>query len=108
MDSARSVPVSLIDVRPYGAALREAKTRILMKSPTLEIIRLVVLAGQDVAEHRARGEITVQGLEGSVDFVIADETRRIEAGGLLHLPPGERHAVHGIVDASLLVTIMLR
>jgi quercetin dioxygenase-like cupin family protein len=50
--------------------------------------------------------VTVQCLEGVVDFTIGTRTQRLTAGRLLHVPMGTVHAVHGIEDASILVTIV--
>jgi len=108
MADPHPLPGAVIDARPLGAALATAKTAVLAKTATIEIIRLVVLAGKIIPEHQAKGDITVHCLEGRVDFVVGPITRRLEAGLLLFVPQGERHAVHGIDDASLLVTIMLR
>ncbi|MBA3847408.1 MAG: cupin domain-containing protein [Planctomycetes bacterium] len=107
MGTTRALAGEVIDISPFGSALPGTATAILVKTETLEVIRLVVLAGRQVAEHRAKGVITVQCLEGSVQFTVGDEPRRLDAGGLLYLPKGERHALLGIHDASLLVTIML-
>ncbi len=108
MGTTGALAGEVIDISPFGPELPRAATAILVKTETLEIIRLVVLAGKQIAEHRARGEITVQCLEGSVQFIVGDDPRRLDAGGLLYLPKGERHALLGIDDASLLVTMMLR
>ncbi len=108
MATARALPGEVIDIRPFGNALATSATAVLVKTDTLEIVRLVVLAGRRVAEHRAKGGITVQCLEGSVEFTVGDDARRLDAGDMLYLPMGERHALLGIEDASLLVTIMLR
>lgn len=98
----------LIDIKPLGDALPRSATHVLVRTPALEVIRLVVLAGKQVAEHRARGDITVQCLEGSVQFVLGGVPRRLDAGCLIYVPKGEPHALVGIDDASLLVTIALR
>jgi len=83
------------------------KTRALAKGENLEVIRLVVPAGKDIEEHKAKGEIVVQCLEGSVAFTALGKTQTLEAGKLLFLPRGEPHKVKGIEDASLLLTILL-
>jgi len=108
MADPHPLPGVVIDARPLGAALATAKTTVLAKTTAFEIIRLVVPAGKTIPEHQAKGDITVLCLEGRVDFVVGPIARRLEAGLLLSVPQGERHAVHGIDDASLLVTIMLR
>ena len=62
----------IVDITPLGPTLAATKTAALIKSSTLEVIRLVIPAGKDVAEHTAPGDITVQCLEGEVDFTMAD------------------------------------
>jgi quercetin dioxygenase-like cupin family protein len=60
----------VIDIRPLGSALAQARTSTLAKTKALEIIRLVIPAGKDIPGHKAQGEITVQCLEGRVAFTI--------------------------------------
>ena len=98
----------VIDIRPFGSEWAHAKTTTLAKTQTFEIIRLVIPAGKDIPEHKARGDITVQCLEGRIAFTAGDTTRELEAGQLLDLSGGESHSLHGIEDASVLVTILLR
>jgi len=92
---------------PLGAALRSSKTTTLAKTAKLELIRLVLPAGKEIPSHKAPGEITVQCLEGRVDFTANDQTQELSAGQMLYLRAGEAHAVKGIEDSSLLVTILL-
>ena len=101
-------PGEVIDIRPLGAAVGSSQTTTLVKSSTLEVIRLVLPAGKKIPEHHVAGEITVQCLEGEVDFTAAGETQRLSAGQLLFLSGGEPHALQAVQDASVLVTILLR
>jgi quercetin dioxygenase-like cupin family protein len=73
----------------------------------LEVIRLVVPAGKEIEEHKAKGEIVVQCLEGKVAFTAFGKSQNLEAGQMLCLPTGEPHSVKGIEDASLLLTVLL-
>jgi quercetin dioxygenase-like cupin family protein len=100
-------PGDVIDVRPLGEALPTTKTRALARGQDLEVIRLVVPAGKEIEEHRAKGEIVVQCLEGKVAFTAFGKNQILEAGQMLCLPTGEPHSVKGIEDASLLLTILL-
>jgi quercetin dioxygenase-like cupin family protein len=70
----------VVDVRPLGEGLRRAMTTTLVKTDRLEVLRLVLPAGKEIAEHRAPGEITVHCLEGLVEFHAH--------GGSGGLPPG--------------------
>ena len=92
---------------PLGSALRSSKTTTLVKTADLELIRLVVPAGKDIPLHKAPGEITVQCLEGRVAFTVDEKTQELSPGRLLYLSAGEPHALQGIEDSSLLVTILL-
>jgi quercetin dioxygenase-like cupin family protein len=100
-------PGEIVDVRPFGAALATAVTRTLVKTASLDVISMVVLAGKEIPTHRAKGEIVVQCLEGKIAFTSCGVTHELEAGHLLYLPTGEPHSLRGIEDGSLLLTIVL-
>lgn len=102
-----SAPGDLIDVRPLGPALASARTHALFKSNDLEVIRLVLPAGQGMPAHSVVGDITLQCIEGSADVSCAAGVRRLEAGQLILLSGGDMHGVRGVQDASLLLTIAL-
>lgn len=101
-------PGEVIDVRPLGSALAAAKTHTLLKTDHVEVVRLVMAAGKDIAEHRAPGDITVHCLEGRIAFTALGATRELAAGHMLYLGAGEPHAVACLEDASFLLTILLK
>jgi quercetin dioxygenase-like cupin family protein len=100
-------PGEVVDVRPLGSALASAQTATLLRAGQVEVRRLVVPAGKEIAEHKAKGEIVVHCLEGKVAYTAFGKTHDLEAGKLFYLPAGEPHSVQGIEDASLLLTILL-
>ena len=100
-------PGEVVDVRPLGSALASAQTKTLLRAEQVEVIRLVVPAEKEIAEHKAKGEIVVQCLEGKVTFTAFGKAHSLEAGKLVYLPTGEPHMVKGVEDASLLLTILL-
>jgi quercetin dioxygenase-like cupin family protein len=100
-------PGEVVDVRPLGSALASAQTKTLVRAEQVEVIRLVVPAGKEIEEHKAKGEIVVQCLEGRVAFTAFGKAQHLEAGKLLYLPTGEPHSVKGVEDASLLLTVLL-
>jgi quercetin dioxygenase-like cupin family protein len=99
-------PGEAVDVRPLGSALASATTKTLVRAEQVEVIRLIVPAGKEIEEHKAKGELVVQCLEGRVAFTASGTTHNLEAGKLLYLPTGEAHSVKGIENASLLLTIL--
>jgi quercetin dioxygenase-like cupin family protein len=106
MTTPQPDPSEVIHAGPLGAALAGAKTTVLLKTPTVTVLRLVVWAGQDVPSHTAPGDATIHCLEGAIDFTEGGRTRRLVAGQLLYLAVGTLHAVRGVEDASVLVTIV--
>src|SRR5262245_59287262 len=100
-------PGQVVDVRPLGPALASAQTTILLRAEQVEVRRLVVPAGTEIAEHKAKGEIVVHCLEGKVAYTAFGQEQTLETGKLLYLPTGEPHSVKGVEDASLLLTILL-
>jgi len=110
-DTAMSIPHAnpgeIVNVRSLGAALATTATRTLVKTKTIEVIRMVVPAGKEIPTHKAKGDITVQCLEGKIAFTACGKTHDLEAGQLLYLPTGEPHSLRGIENGSLLLTIVL-
>jgi quercetin dioxygenase-like cupin family protein len=97
----------VIDVGPLGPALAQARTTTLVKTATLEVIRLVIPAGKQLPGHQVRHEITIQCLEGRVTVTAGDATHDLGAGQMLYLAGGTPHSLRGVEDASALLTILL-
>jgi len=102
-----AAPGQIVSVRPLGDALSQSVTTTVIKTEHLEVIRLVVPAGKEIPPHQVAGEITVQCLEGEVEFRSGGQSQALAAGHLLYLRGNETHALRGIQDSSVLVTIQL-
>jgi quercetin dioxygenase-like cupin family protein len=63
-------------------------------------------AGKSLPEHKAKGEIVVQCLEGRVVFSTLGKEIEIQPGQLIYLNPAEPHAVRAIEDSSFLLTVV--
>ncbi len=103
-----ALPLETIDVRPLGPALKDAVTTSLLKTPRLQLMRLVLPAGRTVPEHQVAGPITVHCLEGEAILTTPSRTCKLEAGRLVMLEGGEPHGLEALTDASLLVTLVLQ
>jgi quercetin dioxygenase-like cupin family protein len=55
----------------------------------LEVIRLILPGGKEIDEHKVRGEITLQCLEGKVQFRSAESECELTAGQLIYVPASE-------------------
>jgi quercetin dioxygenase-like cupin family protein len=107
MALAHAAPGGRIDCRPLGSELRATLTHALLKTGTLELMRIVLAAGRGLPAHRVSGEITVQCIEGRVWLRAEAGAHLLEAGDLVLLPGGDLHALDAVEDSSLLVTIVL-
>lgn len=94
-------------VLPLGYSLTQTPSYALLKAAQLEVMRVVLMAGKSMPEHQVQGEITVQCLEGIVEFRAGPDIHLMHAGAFLHLDGGVPHALTAREDASVLVTICL-
>lgn len=97
----------VISVLPLGGQLNAAKTTAILKAEQLEVVRLVLPAGKEWTEHKAPGEITVQCIEGSIEFRTPGVLQVLEPGDFIFLRSGETHALRAVVDASALLTMSI-
>jgi quercetin dioxygenase-like cupin family protein len=97
----------LISIRPLGSALETARSSTLYKTQHLELFRMVLLAGKEIPEHQVLGELTVQCLEGSVEFSIGSTHDVMRPGDLKCLAGGIPHSLRAIEDCSVLVTLLM-
>ena len=100
--------LDIIDIRPLGSGLDDAVTTSVIRTPALQLMRLVLRAGQALPEHSVAGAITVQCLEGEAVLTTPSRSCHLSAGRLVVLNGGEPHAVRAVTPASLLVTILLK
>ncbi|MTH78391.1 cupin domain-containing protein [Paracoccus aestuariivivens] len=98
----------IVSLAPPEAGLSEVKTHALVKTPEFEAIRLFLAAGKELKDHKVDGSITLQCLDGVVDFRFGQQVRRMQAGDWLYLDGGVIHSLWAHEDAALLLTIMLR
>lgn len=94
----------VVDLRPLGTRLRQAKTAAIVKSDRFEAVRLVLPAGTDIPVHKVEGYITLQCLEGRVT-IDTDKAIELAQGQWLYLDRGVPHALHALEDSSVLLTI---
>jgi len=97
-----------IDIAPLGPRLSDQPTHALFKSAHLEVMRLVLKAGQALPAHKVAGDITIQCLEGRLTVQAGEHTADLQAQELVWLPAGQAHAVTAHEPSSALVTVALR
>jgi quercetin dioxygenase-like cupin family protein len=98
----------LIDLQPLADAHTDSPSTSLIKTAQLQLLHVVLRAGQQLPEHSVAGEISIQCLAGRVQLRTPGITMPLAAGQLTVLHGGEPHAVLAERDACLLVTLVLR
>ena len=106
MAQPHAKPGEVVDLRPLGPALRDAKTTALIKENHFEAVRLIVHAGTDIPPHKVAGDIMLHCLEGQVILGLPSGELALAGGEWVYLDRGEEHSVRGVVDSSLLLTIL--
>ena len=100
-------PLDIIDVRPPSAGLPAAVTTSLLKTRALQLMRLVLPAGQSLPEHGVPGAITVQCLEGETVVTTPSRTCNLSQGQFVVLEGSEPHALKATAHSTLLVLLLL-
>ncbi len=100
-------PLDVIDLRPLGPALAGARSTSLLKTERLQLMRVVLQAGQALPSHAVAGPITLHCLEGEATVETPTRSCELQAGGLVMLEGQEPHAVTTATGTSLLVTLVL-
>jgi quercetin dioxygenase-like cupin family protein len=98
--------MALLKSELRSAPARTAKT--LVKEGPVTVTLIGVNPGGSLHSHKADGPITVQVLEGEVEFAIGEATRALPAGTLLALDGGITHAVHSAHGGVFLLTVVNR
>ena len=62
----------------------------------------------EIPRQKAKGETTVQCLEGRVNLSAMGRIQVLSTGMLIDLPADEPHTFKGIEDASLLLTMVAK
>ena len=93
-----------------GAWQRGQRNSItLRKGEGMNVVLLVMKAGDRLEEHAAPGPLSLSVREGRIRFMVADEVEEkvAEAGSdtLLSCDAGVRHTVEALSDAVCLLTI---
>jgi len=102
-----AAPGELISVSPLGGDLLSMSTHAVFKTDMMEVIRIILRAGDRHLQQAFQGELTVQCLEGAVVLHAMGKTLSMKAWDFLYLASGESYSVDAVEDASLLVTMMI-
>jgi quercetin dioxygenase-like cupin family protein len=79
--------------------------RTLAKSGRLRVVMVAMDQGNVIAMHRADSPLTIQVVEGGIEFRASGTTHRLEPGVLLYFGPGDADDIRALQPTLLVVTI---
>ena len=110
MATHHASPGEVVDLATWDHDLPARHSKVITKTPGLELARLVLEAGehmQNGGSCRVPGPIVIHCLEGEVDVTLTDRCERLRPGQLLYLEGGDKHSLAGIHQSVVLLTIVL-
>lgn len=96
----------VVDVRTWGDELPAGKTKAIIKTDAIELLRLSLPAGKEIPTHRARGDVVIHCIEGAVSLSIGSAASELRAGQLVHIDSGAPHSLRAISDSFVLLTVV--
>jgi quercetin dioxygenase-like cupin family protein len=96
----------VVDLKTWTADLPFEKSKVIVKAKEFEMARLYIEAGNEFKEHKVSGPITVQCIEGEIEFTANNLSQTMKPGQLLHLKPGEPHSLKAVSNSIILLTII--
>ena len=90
---------------PRVPSVGAQKPRVLFSSPECRLVALDLRSGEQLPDHHVRERAVVHVISGRVAIDAANETVECEPGTLVTFDPGERHALHGLSEARLLLVL---
>ena len=106
MATRHATPGEIVNLNTWANDLDVDQTKAIVKTDQMELIRLVLSAGDKIPSHKVSGPITVQCVKGKIEFEAMGGIQELQAGELLHLMPAEPHSVKALSDAVILLTIV--
>lgn len=80
-------------------------TAVLLKTESLRVVFRSLRRGNSLSTHKAAGDITVQVLDGSIEFTAADRTVPLRQGQVLALRAGTPHSLSATQPACFIITL---
>jgi quercetin dioxygenase-like cupin family protein len=94
----------LIQLGQPGVSPEVPQKKMLLSTPTLQVVQLHLSTGKETPPHSAPGEITVQLMRGRVSFHVDGQVHDLIPGTLLYVAAGQTHSLQAVEDSRILVT----
>jgi quercetin dioxygenase-like cupin family protein len=109
-------PIAVFDVGAQLEAVRRQdqdqagtdRAVLLLKTDSLRVMFRSLRAGTGLSTHKAPGPITVQVLDGHIEFTAGVQTTPVRKGEVLALESGVPHSVKALSNSAILITVAVR
>jgi quercetin dioxygenase-like cupin family protein len=108
MATHHAAPGEIVDLATWAQDVPNEKTKVIAKTDEMELVRLVLSAGKEFADHKVSGPCVIHCITGEVECPAMGTTQALTSGQLLYLMPGEPHSVRAVVDSVVLLTIVFK
>jgi quercetin dioxygenase-like cupin family protein len=78
----------------------------IFKSETITIVLIAMHENAELKPHKANGVISVQVLEGIIEFNAEQQSTQIEKGQMIALQENITHSVRAITESCFLLTLV--
>jgi quercetin dioxygenase-like cupin family protein len=108
MATHHASPGEIVDLATWAQDVPNEKTKVIVKTDEMELVRLVLSAGKEFADHKVSGPCVIHCITGEIECPAMGATKALTSGQLLYLMPGEPHSVKAIADSVVLLTIIFK
>lgn len=98
----------VVDLKTWADDLPSEKSKVIVKTGEMELVRLVLPAGKDFADHKVAGAVVIHCIAGNIEVTAMGTTTSMQPGQLMHLLADVPHAVRASSDSVVLLTILFR
>lgn len=110
-----SAPCVEIDLPKHIAQLQhepawmqgDRNTITVYKSELMRIVLMGLRKDAEIKPHKANGVISVQVIEGMIQFITEPQTVSLAQGQMIAIEPGITHSVHASEESFFLLTMAM-
>jgi quercetin dioxygenase-like cupin family protein len=77
----------------------------LVKGDGINVALMMLKKGAKLQQHHTRAPITVQVIEGRINFIAGGKTQRVTAGSIVALERAIEHSVEALEESALVLTV---
>lgn len=85
----------------------DRSSMVLFKSETMRLVLIGLHESAELTPHKASGVISVQVLEGRINFYAGEQESTLEKGQMIALPENVTHGVRALKESFFLLTLAI-